>query len=69
MDAIKALVFLALAATVVVLAWGVVSMAHGGKLDNAQANDLMRRRVFWQAVAVGLVLLTLLIELAEGAVI
>lgn len=49
--------FVALAATLVVLLTGVVGMAAGGEFNRKHGNRLMRLRVLLQAVAVGLILL------------
>ncbi|MGB8274010.1 MAG: twin transmembrane helix small protein [Alphaproteobacteria bacterium] len=46
------LIIAAMAATVAVLAVGVVSMLRGGAFDKRNSNKLMRMRVAFQALAV-----------------
>ena len=64
MSAMTLLVVLAAAAAVFTLARGIFSMAHGGEADRQQSHVLMFKRVGWQALAVLLVLIVLLIQLA-----
>jgi hypothetical protein len=42
---------------------GIVSMAHGGIADQNESTRLMFKRVGWQALAVGFILLALLSNL------
>ncbi|OGA23627.1 MAG: hypothetical protein A3G81_30675 [Betaproteobacteria bacterium RIFCSPLOWO2_12_FULL_65_14] len=58
------LVIGALIATVVALFNGVASMAHGGVEDDRASYGLMCKRCLWQAVAVALVLVAMLGQLA-----
>ncbi len=51
---LKVLIGIALAATVVVLFAGVVSMARGGNFNARWGNKLMRLRVIVQGAAVAL---------------
>ncbi len=51
---LKVLIGVALAATVVVLFAGVVSMARGGSFNARWSNKLMRLRVVLQGAAVAL---------------
>jgi hypothetical protein len=60
MDALAVFAIVALGITVVALFNGIVSMAHGGPEDDRASYGLMLRRVGWQALAVGAVLLGLL---------
>ena len=55
------LLVLAMAATVYVLARGVMGMASGRDLTGEQSQLWMRRRVMFQAVAIVLVILILLV--------
>ena len=66
MDPLTLLVFGALLATVIALFNGVTSMAHGGVEDDRQSYGLMCKRCLWQAVAVALVLLAMLGQLASA---
>jgi FlaG/FlaF family flagellin (archaellin) len=58
------LIVLAAAATLFVLVKGVIGMAQGKDLSGQRSQDLMRKRVMFQAVAIILVVLLLL--LASG---
>ncbi len=51
---LKVLIGIALAATVVVLFAGVISMARGGSFNARWSNKLMRLRVVLQGAAVAL---------------
>jgi hypothetical protein len=55
------LIPLALAATAIILAIGIYSLAKGGAFAEKNANKLMRLRVMAQAVAIALMLLFLLL--------
>ena len=54
------MIILALVATLVSLAWGVGSMAHGGKWDEDHSTQLMSMRVGFQLLAFVLILALLL---------
>ena len=54
------LIFLAAAATLFILAKGVIGMAQGKDITGMRSQQLMRKRVLFQAVAIVLVLLFLL---------
>ena len=54
------LVFLAAGATLFILAKGVIGMAQGKDITGRRSQELMRKRVLFQAVAIVLVLLFLL---------
>ena len=58
------LIVLAAGATLFILAKGVIGMAQGKDLTGARSQDLMRKRVMFQAIAIVLVVLLLL--LASG---
>ena len=51
--------FIALAAVVVSLAFGLISFFKGGSFDAKYANEAMRWRVLLQAVALGIFFLIL----------
>ncbi|MBI1366263.1 MAG: twin transmembrane helix small protein [Alphaproteobacteria bacterium] len=51
----------ALAATVIILAVGIYSLARGGAFAKANSNKLMRMRVMAQAVAIALMLVFLVL--------
>ena len=62
MELLNLLIILALIATVVSLGWGIGSMAHGGSYDAEHSNQLMRARIGFQAVAVVLLLIVLILS-------
>ncbi len=45
------LLFLAMAATVGALVWGLIAMARGGEFNAKWSNKMMRYRVLFQAIA------------------
>ena len=55
------LLLLAMAAVLYVLVRGVIAMASGKDVTGAQSQDWMRKRVLFQAVAIVLVVLILLV--------
>jgi hypothetical protein len=55
------LLLLAMAATAYVLVRGVIAMASGKDLSGEQSQMWMRRRVLFQAVAIVLVILILIV--------
>ena len=57
------LIVMALLATVVSLAWGVGSMAHGGKYDTEHSQKLMTSRVVFQGTAFLLLLVAIIASL------
>jgi hypothetical protein len=54
------LILIAAGATLFVLAKGVIGMASGKDITGARSQQLMRKRVMYQAVAIVLVILFLL---------
>jgi hypothetical protein len=58
------LIVLAAGATLFVLIKGVIGMAQGKDITGARSQDLMRKRVMFQAVAI--ILVVLLLALASG---
>ena len=59
------LLVLAMAATAYVLVRGVIAMASGKDVTGAQQQDWMRKRVLFQAVAI--VLVALILVMASAA--
>lgn len=55
------LIFAAAAATLYVLVQGVIGMASGKDITGQRSQQLMRKRVLFQAVAIVLVVLFLLV--------
>jgi Hypoxia induced protein conserved region len=55
------LIGIAAAATLYVLAQGVIGMAQGKDITGERSQQLMRKRVLFQAVAIVLVILFLLV--------
>jgi hypothetical protein len=55
------LIALAAGATLFILAKGVIGMAQGKDITGARSQELMRKRVMFQALAIVLVILFLLV--------
>lgn len=62
MDALIGLVFLAMLATIAALVTGIGSMAGGGTYDDQHSHHWMTLRVVFQAIAVALLLVVLLVQ-------
>ena len=60
------LLVLAMAATAFVLVKGVVAMASGKDIGGARQQKAMRQRVFYQAIAILVVMLFLLLARSGG---
>ena len=60
------LLALAMAATLYVLVRGVIAMASGKDLTGEQSQKWMQRRVLFQAVAIALVILILIVAGSSG---
>jgi hypothetical protein len=60
------LIVLMAGATLFVLAKGVIGMAQGKDITGARSQALMRKRVLYQAVAIVLVILLLLVAGGKG---
>ncbi|MBU1378983.1 MAG: twin transmembrane helix small protein [Alphaproteobacteria bacterium] len=57
MDVFDYLIFAALAAVTIVLAFGIYSLFRGGDFGRSWSNKLMRLRVLTQAIAVAVLML------------
>ena len=64
MTALTLMVVIALIATLAALAWGVISMAHGGNYDNEHSEEIMFTRVGLQALAFVLIVVTIALTAA-----
>jgi hypothetical protein len=62
MDALIGMVFLAMLATIGALVTGIGSMAGGGSYDEQHSHQWMTLRVVFQAIAVGLLLVVVLLQ-------
>ena len=60
------LIVIAMAATAYVLVKGVIAMASGKDIGGVKQQKAMRQRVFYQAIAIVLVMLFLLIARSNG---
>ena len=60
------LIAIAAGATLFVLAKGVIGMASGKDITGVRSQQLMRKRVMYQAVAIILVILFLLLASGRG---
>ena len=56
-DPLFTLVLVAIASVVIVLVTGLAGFAAGGEFNHKYGNKLMRLRILFQAIAVGLILL------------
>lgn len=63
MSTLTVLISLALAATIISLAWGVGSMAAGGQFDDKHYTQFMSARVGFQALAIVLLIVASLVSL------
>ncbi len=61
------LIVIAALATLAVLVRGVITMAQGKDITGVQSQNLMRKRVMLQAVAIILVVLFLLVARGSGS--
>ena len=59
------LIVLAAGATLFILVKGVIGMAQGKDITGQRSQELMRKRILFQAIAIGLAVLLLL--LASGS--
>ena len=48
----NSILFLSMGSVVLILAWGLVTMARGGEYNKSKSNLLMRYRIVLQALAV-----------------
>ena len=60
MDWLNITLFLSMTLVVLVLAWGLITMARGGGYNKSYSNILMRYRIIFQAIAI-LIFISLLI--------
>ena len=65
MTILAAFLFLAMAATLATLGYGLFTMSRGGGVSAAKSNRLMWRRVFFQGIA--LALFAILLMLKQGS--
>ncbi len=56
------LLFLSLLTVFLILAWGIITMARGGKYNKSMSNVIMRYRIVFQAIAIIIFLSILLIK-------
>ena len=63
MELLTTLIMLALVATIVALGWGVGSMAVGSEYDHKHEAQFASARVGFQAVAIVLLLLAIVVSL------
>ena len=52
MDWHNSILFLSMGSVVLILAWGLITMARGGEYNKSKSNLLMRYRIVLQALAV-----------------
>lgn len=66
-DPMFTLVVLAMLSVVVVLVIGLAGFAAGGEFNRKYGNKLMRLRILFQAIAVGLILLYIFLRETGGS--
>jgi Hypoxia induced protein conserved region len=66
MDLFDYLIFAALGAVAVVLAFGIYSLFRGGDFGRSWSNKLMRLRVLTQAIAVAVLMLAVWWRSSQG---
>jgi heme/copper-type cytochrome/quinol oxidase subunit 2 len=52
MDWFNITLFLSMTLVVLILAWGLITMARGGEYNKSHSNILMRYRIIFQAIAI-----------------
>ena len=52
MDWYNITLFISLFVVVVILAWGLITMARGGEYNKSKSNLIMRYRIVFQAIAI-----------------
>ena len=52
MDWLNITLFLSMILVVLILAWGLITMARGGDYNKSHSNILMRYRIIFQAIAI-----------------
>ena len=52
MDWHNSILFLSMGSVVLILAWGLITMARGGEYNKSKSNLIMRYRIVLQALAV-----------------
>ena len=52
MDWFNITLFISMFLVVLILAWGLITMARGGEFNKSNSNILMRYRIIFQAVAI-----------------
>ncbi len=52
MDWLNITLFLSMILVVLILAWGLITMARGGEYNRSRSNILMRYRIIFQAIAI-----------------
>ena len=59
----NSILFLSMGSVVLILAWGLITMARGGEYNKSKSNILMRYRIVLQALAVLIFVCLLLLSL------
>ena len=52
MDWYNIILFICMSLVVLILAWGLITMARGGEYNKSKSNLIMRYRIVFQAVAI-----------------
>ena len=52
MDWLNVTLFFSMSLVILILAWGLITMARGGEYNKSYSNILMRYRIVFQAIAI-----------------
>ena len=52
MDFYNSILYISMAIVVLILGWGLFTMARGGEYNKSKSNLLMRYRIIFQAIAI-----------------
>ena len=52
MDWYNTILFICMSLVVLILAWGLITMARGGEYNKSKSNLIMRYRIVFQALAI-----------------
>ena len=52
MDWFNITLFISMFLVVLILAWGLITMARGGEYNKSKSNAIMRYRIIFQAIAI-----------------
>ncbi len=56
------ILFLSMVIVIIILAWGLITMARGGEYNKSNSNLIMRYRIVFQAIAIIIFVTILMIK-------